>query len=501
MPERYVPVFISEGRMQIQINGLAVVGLPLPPIFQNHSRVPLVRAGDAICHRLPVLITLMMLDLEKQQSARCIRKRLGAFGLPDAFRLTFDFPSSEYSVRRVLPFRRAWVAMAVIAAIDAAVMIPAMMTYRQAMVSWRSLDSLFDLTSAIFVSAWLIGWSVAPLVLSLILVLMLTGREVLIGRPGVLQLGIGVPGLILSTYFDLRKLANLRMIEPAAKSGTAWRGTHLSFDYDGRQVDFGSAMTQGEMLKIKREFDVLAHSAPQAAVNSSRPQEKAWRKPSPPHATLSAEETSAIPLTLSSPSMLALIASNLIPVFGAFFFGWRLADIMVLYWAESAVIGLFNVAKIAYVGRWTAIFTGIFFLAHFSAFMAGHFLFIYGIFIEGMQKSGGGDLKAVADLFTSLWPALAALFISHLISFVTNFLGKREYERKTVQQLMAAPYSRIVLMHVTLIFGGFITMLLHDPVPVLLLFILIKTLMDARAHMKEHNVNTSKGLLIKQANS
>lgn len=434
-----------------------------------------------------------MINLEKQQSVRGIRKGLGAFGLPDAFRLTLDFPSSEYSVRRVLPFRRAWIAMAVIAAIDVVVMIPAMLAYRRAMDSWQSLDSLFDLTSAIFVSAWLIGWSVAPLVLSLILVLMLTGREVFIGRPGLLQLGIGIPGLILRANFDPRKLTNLRMTKSAAKSATAWRGTHLSFDYDGRQVDFGSAMTRGDLLKIKRELELLAHSAPQAPVNSRRSQENAWRKPSPVQTTPSAEESAATPLTLTSLSTLALIVSNLIPVFGAFFFGWRLADIMVLYWAESAIIGLFNVAKIAYVGRWMAIFTGIFFLAHFSAFMAGHFLFIYGIFIEGMQKSGGGDLKAVAGLFVSLWPALAALFISHMISFMSNFIGKREYERKTVRQLMAAPYSRIVLMHVTLIFGGFITLLLHDPVPVLLLFILIKTLMDARAHMKEHNDNTSQG--------
>jgi len=192
------------------------------------------------------------------------------------------------------------------------------------------------------------------------------------------------------------------------------------------------------------------------------------------------------PATLTSPSTLALIASNLVPVFGTLFFGWRLSDIMVLYWAESAVIALYNVAKIAYIGKWMAIFTGTFFLAHFSAFMAVHFLFIYGLFIEGLQNSRGGDLKEVADLFISLWPALAVLFISHGISFVTNFIGNKEYEHKTLQQLTMAPYTRVTLMHVTLIFGGFLVLLLRDPVPVLLLFILIKIILDVRAHLKEH---------------
>jgi len=49
-----------------------------------------------------------------------------------------------------------------------------------------------------------------------------------------------------------------------------------------------------------------------------------------------------------------------------------------------------------------------------------------------------------------------------------------------------APYTRVTLMHVTLIFGGFLVLLLRDPVPVLLLFILIKIILDVRAHLKEH---------------
>jgi hypothetical protein len=94
----------------------------------------------------------------------------------------------------------------------------------------------------------------------------------------------------------------------------------------------------------------------------------------------------------------------------------------------------------------------------------------------------------VANLFVSLWPALAALILSHGISFATNFGGNREYRHKRVREKMMAPYSRIVLMHVTLIFGGLVTMMLRDPVPVLLLFIIVKIIVDVRAHLKEHNV-------------
>ena len=51
---------------------------------------------------------------------------------------------------------------------------------------------------------------------------------------------------------------------------------------------------------------------------------------------------------------------------------------------------------------------------------------------------------------------------------------------------MSAPYNRIVVMQLTVIFGGWIIMLLKNPVPALVLLVAIKTVVDFRAHRKEH---------------
>ena len=67
---------------------------------------------------------------------------------------------------------------------DTAFLIPAVLTFKQALGEWGSLDSLFDLVAAAFLSAWLLGWVIAPLIMTTILVLLLFGREVLIGWPG-----------------------------------------------------------------------------------------------------------------------------------------------------------------------------------------------------------------------------------------------------------------------------------------------------------------------------
>jgi Family of unknown function (DUF6498) len=49
----------------------------------------------------------------------------------------------------------------------------------------------------------------------------------------------------------------------------------------------------------------------------------------------------------SSLSVALLIAVNLIPLFGVMFLGWDLFPIMILYWLENGIIGLFNLPKIA----------------------------------------------------------------------------------------------------------------------------------------------------------
>ena len=192
-------------------------------------------------------------------------------------------------------------------------------------------------------------------------------------------------------------------------------------------------------------------------------------------------------VTLSSPSTLALIAANLIPLAGAAFGDWNLGMVMVLYWAESAIIGFFNLCKIIVIGKWAALFAGPFFLGHFGGFMAGHFLFIYTLFVEGpfTDPIASDSLSDVMQMFLGLWPALAVLFLSHGYSFFNNFLGRREYLGKTVKDQMSEPYTRIIFMHMVIIFGGGLTLALGEATPVLMIVIGLKILFDVRAHLKQ----------------
>jgi hypothetical protein len=76
---------------------------------------------------------------------------------------------------------------------DVIFLVPAITTFSQASSEWSSLDSLFELVAALFLSAWLLGWSIAPLALTGILVLLLFGRETLTAHPGKVEITLGLP--------------------------------------------------------------------------------------------------------------------------------------------------------------------------------------------------------------------------------------------------------------------------------------------------------------------
>lgn len=120
--------------------------------------------------------------------------------------------------------------------------------------------------------------------------------------------------------------------------------------------------------------------------------------------------------------------------------------------------------------------------------MAVHFLFIWSLFVKGVGDgtAAGGSLVEVGQMFSALWPALLALVFSHGFSFFTNFIGRREFLSRTIRTQMTEPYSRIVFMHLVLIFGGGLSLVLGESTPVLVLVIALKIAMDVRAHLKEH---------------
>jgi hypothetical protein len=184
-------------------------------------------------------------------------------------------------------------------------------------------------------------------------------------------------------------------------------------------------------------------------------------------------------------SLISLFLVNMIPVFGVLFFGWSLFSVMFLYWLENGIIGFYTALKMARVGGISSLLLVPFFCLHYGGFMAGHLVFLLVFFANDPVSKHIFNNNVLSLAFSEVAIPSVALFISHGHSFFSNFLGKKEFASSSIDRLMAAPYKRIAIMHLTILFGAFLIEALHEPMAGLLLLICLKTFSDAGEHIKE----------------
>jgi hypothetical protein len=220
----------------------------------------------------------------------------------------------------------------------------------------------------------------------------------------------------------------------------------------------------------------------------------AHRLPASVRASTSATGT---PLHWYSPSSLTLVAANLVPLYGVLVHDWPVFAVMVLYWLENVAIGMFNALRMLLADPddrllWSGkLFMVPFFCLHYGMFTAIHGVFVFALFggkqydqsIDGLW-TGAAALKAVTDYHLAI--PLAALALSHLFSFFWNYLLRGEFRRAALSELMARPYSRVIVLHFTILFGGFVAGFLGSPLWALLLLIALKIHFDLKAHIREH---------------
>ncbi len=208
------------------------------------------------------------------------------------------------------------------------------------------------------------------------------------------------------------------------------------------------------------------------------------------------------------PTAWALILSNIGAAVYVFLHPPITSGLLGLYWLECVIVGLFNVLKMFLVpiklgpaadehpvggfilrtlGR---LFCSAFFLFHYGFFLVCCLALIGGIEGEEMKirrLSSSQDLTQVHDLL------MASLFLvaGHAISFVWNYVVKKEYRQRTMQDQMIKPYGRVFVMFFSLVIGGILVSSLRLPVLLMVVFVAIKIAADLYAHFSDHGVNRS----------
>jgi hypothetical protein len=186
-----------------------------------------------------------------------------------------------------------------------------------------------------------------------------------------------------------------------------------------------------------------------------------------------------------------LIGANAVPLLGVLFGGWDLVEILFAYWAENVVIGFFSLLKMLSAPDDTrglliilTVFMKIigcaFFIVHFGGFTAGHGVVLYAIFHEFLNL----QIQPLELLYMGRY-IVAALFLSHGYSFVVNYLIKGERNQIKGNDPMFEPYRRVIVMHLTLVFGTGCIIFLGQPFFMLLILVVLKTAVDLYAHLRE----------------
>ena len=202
-------------------------------------------------------------------------------------------------------------------------------------------------------------------------------------------------------------------------------------------------------------------------------------------------------------AVVALLVANAIPLIGVLFLGWNVWTILTIYWLENGVVGIFNILKMARAegpeptGRAATLYNGRpvgttasakaalipFFIVHYGIFWVVHGIFV--LTLPQFQAFGGESAGIRSDPVAILL-VLFGLFISHAVSFRSNYIGRGEYLRTSVSAQMNAPYGRLIVLHLTIIVGGLAIATTGAPSAAVLILVLLKTALDLGLHLSEH---------------
>jgi hypothetical protein len=150
-----------------------------------------------------------------------------------------------------------------------------------------------------------------------------------------------------------------------------------------------------------------------------------------------------------------------------------------------------------------------FFVIHYGLFWLVHGIFVFALptFFGAASSDCLGQFSPVAGFpldpgfqaadpcvsafGTIAWSNVAiaavALFLSHGASFFLNYVGRREYLTTSPARQMGAPYGRVVILHLTIIFGAMAVAILGAPIAALVVLVVLKTAFDLRLHLREHD--------------
>lgn len=136
----------------------------------------------------------------------------------------------------------------------------------------------------------------------------------------------------------------------------------------------------------------------------------------------------------------------------------------------------------------------LFFILHYGVFILACGFFLLLFFFNQPDSVVQNPLSAmpfIIGLALKLKFALFSLALSHGLSFVTNFMLKKEGQGRGEKDFAFNPYDRIMNMIVVITLCSWFTIITNKNIFALVGLIVLKTATDLRGHFEERKKFTS----------
>lgn len=170
--------------------------------------------------------------------------------------------------------------------------------------------------------------------------------------------------------------------------------------------------------------------------------------------------------TYRDPVAWVILAVDLFPIWAVLTMGWGAAPLVFLYWLENLIIGGVALARMiaasmkdSPLGLLGMLFLGPFFVVHY-----GMFCFVHGIFVAAFADR---NMEASSDFFgpvgliqnalqsaPNMTTFVGAIIALQIFLFIRDFILRGQYKDARVDQEMAKPYGRIIVLHIGIFAGA-----------------------------------------------
>ena len=198
------------------------------------------------------------------------------------------------------------------------------------------------------------------------------------------------------------------------------------------------------------------------------------------------DRTSATPPpSLSVFSLMALVVTGLIPIWGVLQYDWDAVQIVILFWLETLIVGIFTWLRVRDAERNPGdpgpFKVSSFFVVHYGLFWLVHGVLVWVLVLAFMP--GVGWSGALGSTFgdQSFWLALIGIGLMQTMIHWRDWSRSEAWRGADPSAEMFRPYGRVFALHLVVIAGFWILTLTGGARNLVLVLCAAKLVIDVAA--------------------